>query len=113
MRNLLLLFINVLVFSSISFSQISPPSGNRCQNQTIAFLINSPVFVYSWNFTGVPFTFVGGTNQNSPFPQINCSSTGTLIVTCIADGIPQTPSIITINPEPPNQSDCLILTSIT
>ena len=53
MRNLLLLFINILVFSSISFSQIVPGTGQfRCQNVPITFVTSAAFNTYSWTFSG-------------------------------------------------------------
>lgn len=56
MRNLLLLFINILVFSSISFSQItSSPANQVCQGSSMTFTYTGSVpnnATYSWSFTG-------------------------------------------------------------
>ena len=99
MRNLLLLFINILVFSSISFAQIIPATGQfRCQNVPITFVTTGLGFIYSWNFSGAG---VDLSTSASSGPTVTCSLPGTLIVSCIVDGVPQTQSIITINTAPP------------
>ena len=101
MRNLLLLFINILVFSSISFSQvISPPNGqNRCQNQPFTCTTDFPYVSYTWSFSGVPFTYVVGFGPTSSSPQIICTGTGSLNISVIVDGTTLT-SLITINGQP-------------
>ena len=101
MRNFLLLFINVLVFSSISFSQITPSNGqNRCQNQAFNCLTDIPSSSYAWTFTGVAYSYVNLTTSTSASPQINCSGTGTLSISVTVDGGVIYNSSVTINGQP-------------
>ena len=82
MRNFLLLFINILVFSSISFSQIVPSTGQfRCQNVPITFVTSGSFNNYSWTFSGA-----GVTTSTSALsgPTVTCTSPGTLTVNCTA-----------------------------
>ena len=64
MRNLLLLFINILVFSSISFSQIIPSTNIVCVGNSATFSYTGSVpagSTYAWSFTN-------GTPANSSLP---------------------------------------------
>ena len=64
MRNLLLLFINVLVFSSISFSQIVPSTNIVCVGSSATFSYTGAVpagSTYAWSFTN-------GSPANSSLP---------------------------------------------
>ena len=64
MRNLLLLFINILVFSSISFSQIVPSTNIVCVGNSATFSYTGSVpagSTYAWSFSN-------GSPANSSLP---------------------------------------------
>jgi gliding motility-associated-like protein len=86
MRNLLLLFINILVFSSISFSQnisFFPNSQYVCQGGSVTFGFNGPAVpagsTYDWSFAGAGPSIA---NSTSPTPLVSFAGSGSLSGLC-------------------------------
>ena len=86
MRNLLLLFINILVFTSISFSQnisFFPNSQYVCQGGSVTFGYNGPAVpagsTYDWSFAGAGPSIA---NSTSPTPLVSFAGSGSLSGLC-------------------------------
>lgn len=75
---------------ALDANAILPPSQQYCglrtinfgntTNHVVSYNVNSGNLTYNWNITPNTFTFVGGSNANSAFPQVQFNAFGTYTV---------------------------------